>query len=195
MLDVATISSLARTMRRVPAASRDPLDSLYATHDRARLFCGVLRALAEDPFQPGREAMALSLLQCANDELAEMLHWEAACLAPAVTAARYRDGKPLDRVAEFLDRHRQVTSTLIHVVDALDQISRGGLPLRAADFAVESFNFAESMESYLRWEHDVLLPLARTMDDGQLADLIDAFLRQRRHASSPTSSPTRALSA
>ena len=152
-------SSVSWNGRR--ARREDPLDGVHSLHERVRLFCGVLRVLAENPFQPGHEMMALSLLHCAASELSRMLEWEATDFAPALVHERHHDGARYGSVDEFLTRHLQITSSVIAVVDGLDQISRGEPPARPVEFAIDVVRFVDAMEGYLRWQDDILLPLAR----------------------------------
>lgn len=176
ILDAASVTSLVRQLARPPGAPRDPLDGVHAIHERARLFCGVLRVLAEDPFQPGHEMMALSLQQCATGELSRMLEWEALEFAEALVHARHHDDTRYGRADEFLARHQQIVSSVPVVVDLLDQMSRSEEPARPAEFAINALQFVDALESYLRWQDNVLLPLARRVLNGdQLASVVEAL--------------------
>lgn len=179
MMDTASVAALARQLRRPQDTALDPLDSVHAVHERVRLFCGVLRVLVEDPFQPGHEMMALSLLQCASGELVRMLEWEAADLASALVHERHQDGARFGSVEEFLVRHHQILASIIAVASGLDQISRGAPPSRPAEFAIEALQFVDTLESYLRWQDDILLPLARRLLDRDRLANVTAALTER----------------
>ena len=184
ILDAASVTSLVRQLERPSGAARDPMDGVHAMHERVRLFCGVLRVLAEDPFQTRRETMALSLLDWATNELSRMLEWEASDFAPALVRERHHDGACYSSVDEFLTRHRQIVSSVIIVVDGIDQISRGGSPARPVDFALDVLQFIDVMKSYLRWQDDVLLPLARrVLAHEQLQGVVAALARRSVFAS------------
>lgn len=176
IVDATSVTSLVRQMNRRPGAPPDPLDGVHTVHERVRLFCGVLRVLAEDPFQPGHEMMALSLLHCATSELSQMLEWEASELALALVRERHHDGARYGSVDEFLTRHQQIVSHVIAVVDGLDHMSRGEPPSQPVGFAIDVVEFVDAMEGYLRWQDDVLLPLARrVLDRDRLAGVAAAL--------------------
>ena len=176
IVDAASVTSLIRQIGRPRHAPPDPLDGVHTIHERVRLFCGVLRVLAEDPFQPGHEMMALSLLHCATNELSRMLEWEASELASALVRERHHDGACYGSVDEFLTRHQQIVSHVIAVVDGLDRMSRGEPQPQPVEFAIDVAEFVDAMEGYLRWQDDVLLPLARrVLDRDRLAGIATAL--------------------
>ena len=159
----------------VPSA----LNHLGGTHERARLFCSVLGILADDLYQIGREAMALSLLEYADTELAGLLRWEREELLRAFSRACAVDSVARLQYDAFLQRHRAVADALPAITDGLERIAIGRLPERPLEYVIAALRFTEAVKLHLDGQrHDVLAHLVERLAPSELSRL-DASLAFR----------------
>jgi hypothetical protein len=136
--------------------------SICCMRDRAHLFCDVLSVLAEDVFQPGREAMALSLLDYATSELAQMLAWGTEDLAPILEHRYCRDDDVNGLVEECAARQHELTVMLPAIVAGLEAMVDIRLPPDPVTFAIDVIRFIAALKAYLRWHEHLLLPAEAT---------------------------------
>jgi len=148
-------------------APRARAETICRAHDRARLFCDVLSALAEDLFQQGREAMALSLLDYAVDELTPMLAWHAADLASDNMRRAGRMGPANLMADEVRIRHGETMSMMTPLVTGLDRMAKARFPPEPAEFAVDIVRFVCALKSFLRWQEQLLLAAEMSVSDDE----------------------------
>jgi hypothetical protein len=148
------------TVAKLPlgAEAERRLLSICCMRDRAHLFCDVLSVLAEDLFQPGREAMALSLLDYATSELAQMLAWDADDLAPILKHRYCRDDDVNGLVEECVARQHELTILLPAIVAGLEAMIDIRQPPDPVAFAIDVIRFVATLKAYLRWQEHLLLP-------------------------------------
>jgi hypothetical protein len=158
---------------RLGAEAERRLLSICCMRDRAHLFCDVLSVLAEDLFQPGREAMALSLLDYATSELAQMLAWDADDLAPLLEHRYLRDDDVSGLLEECVARQHELSVMLPAIVAGLEAMIDIRLPPDPVAFAIDVVRFVAALKAYLR-RQEHLLPPVETNTRFRRDSLLDA---------------------
>jgi hypothetical protein len=166
-----------------------PIDVLYAAHERLRRGCGAVRAFCEDPDLWSRTDYAAPLYRYFAHELPLVMADEEEGLMPAL--GRHLRGDPcfeeiLGRVMMEHERDRQLGPDFLR---ALGTLARGGRILDGCRFSTRGLALARTTEAHSAFEEREVLPLARRFLDPRDHRALAESMRRRRSARASAAEP------
>jgi hemerythrin-like domain-containing protein len=130
-------------------------------HYRQRVTYGILKILADDPSRPNAREDAIAVLTSLTEHLPLHIKDEEDDLFELLRSRAL----PEDRIAVILDQldseHEEDERFVAGLLDELRRIAKGEPPSDPAAFRAAAHAFAELQERHLKWENNVVLPLAQ----------------------------------
>ena len=158
----------------------DPLEYLFAQHDRQLVICAALDRLAVAPGDATAAETAQLILDYAVSEMPLHLADEEQDLFPRLVA-RCDPEDGIDNIVDQLEHEHETDSALYKRLEhELKGIARGKASSHPEVFASDARAFAMLQRRHLNWENGTILPLARqklTRED--LDDMRDAMMIRR----------------
>lgn len=144
-----------------PKLFLEPVDFLLADHYRQRTLCRLLDAIAAEP--PGLATQVPA--SAVRDYLRRDLAWHIADEEIQLFPRLRERAPPNDGTVEMLSllerEHGGDQAQANDLLDNLDRLARGLVPIDGAAFAARVRGFAEVQRRHLAWENAMIVPLAR----------------------------------
>jgi hemerythrin-like domain-containing protein len=167
--------------RRAAPQIVDPIEFLFAQHDRQRVICAALDRLAAAPADVGSRETAQLILDYAAGEMPLHLADEEEDLFPRLRA-RCDPEDGLDNMVDQLEHEHETDSALYKRLEhALHDIAGGTQPGHPEVFASDARAFAMLQRRHLNWENGAILPLARLKLTREDLDDMRVAMAARRH--------------
>jgi hemerythrin-like domain-containing protein len=159
----------------------DPIEFLYAQHDRQLVICAALDRLANAPDGEDATETAQLVLDYAATEMPLHLADEEKDLFPRLIE-RCDPEDALDNIVDQLEHEHETDSALYHRLEhGLKAIARGAPLAHPEVFCSDAQSFSMLQRRHLNWENGTVLPLARQkLTPEDLAEMRDA-MSARRH--------------
>lgn len=161
------------------ARFRRPLDFLLAEHERLRAQCEILDHLVDDPFHPGSQPAAASLVDYFENDYPGHITDEESLFA--LLRSRSPKGGEVDETISLLEEEHAADEKLLKgVVRGLKSLVAGREPRLPVTFFANALAFIETQRRHMAWENSKLLPLARNvLTADELAELGRGMARRR----------------
>lgn len=140
---------------------RAPLDFLVADHFRQLRVCALLERLVLDPEDPDAAALARTARDYLEQELPQHERDEEDLLLPRLIQRAQADDDIGSMVAILTSEHEDGRDRLPVLLDGLGRLAVGGRVADEAAFLQSLSAFTAMQRRHLRWENEVVLPLAR----------------------------------
>jgi len=145
----------------------DPIEFLFAQHDRQLVICAALERLAAAPYGAEAAESAQLILDYAEYEMPLHLADEEYDLFPRLTA-RCDPEDGLEAIVDMLEHEHEADSALYRCLESgLRAIAKGEAPDHRDLFARDAHAFAMLQRRHLNWENGTVLPLARQKLSGE----------------------------
>jgi hemerythrin-like domain-containing protein len=161
----------------------EPLDALLAEHFRQRAMCDLLDRLAEDPTGPRSSELARTILTYLREQLPLHVLDEERDLFQMLRDRTLAAEAIEEAFAQLRREHAEDERVAMLVTSGLEQLTAGGQPDHAEEFASAARAFAEAQRRHVAFENSSILPLARTrLTAKDLARLARRMAARRRPA-------------
>jgi len=159
----------------------DPIEFLFAQHDRQLVICAALDRLAAAPDGHDAAESARLILDYAENEMPLHLADEENDLFPRL-AARCDPEDGVEAMIDMLEHEHETDSALYGRLEpGLEGIAKGR-PLKHPEvFARDAHAFALLQRRHLNWENGTVLPLARQKLTGEDLEDMRIAMAGRRH--------------
>ena len=159
------------------------MDALLAEHFRQRAMCDLLDRLAEDPTGPRSSELARTILTYLREQLPLHVLDEERDLFQMLRDRTLAAEAIEEAFAQLRREHAEDERVAMLVTSGLEQLTAGGQPDHAEEFASAARAFAEAQRRHVAFENSSILPLARTrLTAKDLARLARRMAARRRPA-------------
>lgn len=169
-----------------------PIVFLDREHYRQQVTYGILKLLADEPTRPTAREDAIAVLTSLTEHLPLHVKDEEQDLFVMLRSRAL----PEDRVALVLDQlsaeHKEDERFVATLSDELRRIAKGEPPADPAGFRAAAHSFADLQQRHLKWENNVILPLAQERLSGEDLSELGQRMAARRGIALPAPSNQRA---
>ena len=159
----------------------DPIEFLYAEHDRQLVICAALDHLAAAPEAPDAQETAEMILDYADSDMPLHLRDEEEDLFPRLLE-RCEPEDGLENLVDQLEHEHETDSVLYQrFKDALRTLAKGESLDHPEVFRSDAEAFATLQRRHLNWENGTVLPLARQRLTPEDLDEMRVAMAARRH--------------
>lgn len=159
----------------------DPIEFLYAEHDRQLVICAALDHLAAEPEAKDASETAQLVLEYAGSDMPLHLRDEEDDLFPRLLK-RCEPEDGLENLVDQLEHEHETDSALYQrLQNALHSLAKGDSLPHPEVFASDAQAFAMLQRRHLNWENGTVLPLARQRLTPEDLDDMRVAMAARRH--------------
>ena len=164
---------------------RNPLEFIFAEHDRQRILCAALERLAADLGADDARDNAAYVLGHLETDLPLHIADEEQDLFPLLMQRCLPDDRVVEMLALLHAEHAEDDGHCDVLLAPLRDLAAGTRPADALSFVARARAFARFQRRHLGWENGTILPLAeRRLTDADSAAL-GAKMAARRGLSTP----------